>query len=255
MLEDAILTKLKMTRAKTPNILSPNSPGFDDGKKKLLIAPAALRSIAQNIIDETPEHRHLKKAKILLLLKYADGDAKKVANAERLTIGTAARASGKDKVLGAIGSSEKMAPDFIVTLSGDWLMGKGIIPEDDSVAVNKELNEEQTTSVLGLIDHELSHCGAETEGEYVADGNMKIFIEQREDLYIETCENTVDDDGKILIRYYRVDKACKYIFKVRVHDIQEFNGTVARYGKYSTASARFVDVIKKSEKTLFSKAS
>ncbi|HBE02405.1 MAG TPA: hypothetical protein DC049_08000 [Spirochaetia bacterium] len=56
----------KLTKVRpTPNVLAVDTPGYDDGKKRLIVADKVLRAFTQNIIMNIDEHRHLKGAKIL----------------------------------------------------------------------------------------------------------------------------------------------------------------------------------------------
>jgi len=237
--------KLTNRRKQTPNILAIDSPGCDDGKKQLYVAGPMLRSIAQNIIDNIPEHRHLKQANILLLIRYADATAKKLKDGERVVIGRAAKASPRDKLLAAIGVKTENQPDFVVWLSGDYLDGIGATDKGECTD-----NEEALKTVVALIDHELLHCGAKIAGAFVKDGLLDGYVQELDKLHIETCTDVASPDGAILVRFYSM-KDNKYTFMMRKHDIEEFHGVAGRHGPWDRQLGRLIDVLNETEKTLF----
>ena len=241
--------KLLSQRKQTPNIPGIKSPGCDDGKKQLYVASSMLRSIAQNIIDTIPEHRHLKQAKILLLTRYAESTAKKLEKGERVVIGRAAKASPRDKLLTAIGVKTEDQPDFVVWLSGDYLDGIGATFEGEAGNECTD-NEEALQTAAALIDHEFLHCGAKIAGEFVKDDKIDVFVQELDKLHIETCTDVTSTDGAVLVRFYSM-KENKYIFKMRKHDIEEFCGVAGRHGPWDRQLGRLIDVLNETEKTLF----
>lgn len=247
MLDTAMLSKLKTSGKKMPNILTPDTPGIDEDGNRLFVAPRIICSWAQNIISEIAEHRHLKKAQVLVLIKVAPSVAKKLQKGERVQIGKAAKPSPTGKLLSMIGKGAEAA-DFVIILSGDWLQGIGIFNDAFDVCA-KDLAT--VGKAMALIDHELLHCGAVIAGEFTEPAKIKSFVEELGDHHIETCEDVTDDEGRQLIRYYKTDGKNDFTWKMRKHDVEEFEGVVYRFGTWDRQLGRLVDVIKKSKPGLF----
>jgi len=247
MHDEKTLKKLLCKREITPNILMPDIRAYDDGKQQLFIAGPDLCSLAQNIIDETAEHKHLKLAKILLLVRTTE----KKKHGRR--IGYAAKAKLREKFLSRYGNSIIDTIDFVIWLDGDWLAETG-------GAVNrghdiKADNPEGIRKVIGLLDHELLHCGAKIAGEFVTKQELYQYVSDLGMRHIETVEDeSRDDPEEVFVRYYYVNKAGKLIWKLRKHDIEEFEGAIKRNGKWNDSIGPVVDVIIELDKNLFSKA-
>jgi len=233
-MDDVLFKKLTKARTKTPNILAPNTPGFEEEKKKLIVARQSLRSIAQNYIDAVAEHRHLKKARILILEEYADSVGKKLDNGEYVSVGRASKAKPIDKLLARIaGKSNKV--DFIIRLSGDYLK-----------RIDCDAPGEGQAKAMALIDHELLHCGAKLAGEFVKPDLVESYVADLGDMHIETRKN-ITRNCSILVRFYHVNKAGDYEFKLRRHDVEDFHGVVARHGGHDWQLARLIDILKESD--------
>ena len=242
-----MLKKLLQKRKVTKNILMPDIRAYDDGKQQLFIAGPDLCSLAQNIIDETVEHKHLKLAKILLLVRTTE---KKKPDRR---IGYAAKAKLREKFLSRYGNSVIDAIDFVIWLDGDWLAETG-------GAVNrghdiKADNPEGIRKVIGLLDHELLHCGAQIAGEYVTKQELDQYVSDLGMRHIETiADERCFEQDEILVRYYCVNKEGKLFWKIRKHDIEEFGGVIKRNGKWNDRIGPVVDVLIELDENLFSKA-
>ena len=255
MISGEILSKLRSPRKKTANILAPDTPPFDDGKKEWWVAGPKLRAIAQNIIDHIDEHRHLrgeKGAKVLLLVKKSEADAKKLNAGEFVNAGKASKANPQLKLLSAIGMDTDHQADFVVWLSHDCIERLCSL-DDDGVEVRLE-DVDGICKIFALIEHELLHCSAKIAGEFVAADNLEAFVEEMGERHIETCKDVAGEAGT-LVRYYFLDKQGRYVFKIRKHDVEEFQGVVERHGAWARSLGRLIDVLVESQKDLFSKAS
>lgn len=230
-------------RRETKNILNLETPGYSDDKKQLRVADNRLASYAQNLIDEIAEHRHLRTAKILLLVEHSDSTKKKLDRGEVICLGKASKANLKDKLLTAIVGKNCQA-DFFIKLSGNWM---DMIQEADA-AEDLGAGEKADERILALIDHELCHCSAKIAGEFIEPEEVEVYVKDLGDNHIETCRDVTDKDGKLLVRYYAKDKSGKLTFKMRKHDIEEFHGVVARHGQWSHALGRLIDVLVDSQK-------
>jgi len=250
-ISDELYFKIITEQKKTPNILQPKMPVFNEGNQQLFVAPAKICGFAQQIVSNIDDHRHLKTAKILLLIKNAKSTAKKLDKGDRVIIGKAAMSNPREKLLTTIGATVECSADFIVWLSGDYLdkvngteKGATEISTDD-LGIHK---------VIALIDHELSHCGVKIAGEYISKDILKGFIQDLGAKHIETCEKDIDDEGRVLVRYQHTDKKGRLEFMMRKHDIEEFNGVVGRHGAWSKSMSRLVDVMIKHQPTLFDRS-
>lgn len=250
-MDEKLFQKLIQKRKQTKNIMSPESSGYDDGKKQIYVADDYLRSYAQNLIDQVSEHRHLKGAKILLLISTSDSTEGKSSKGQKISAGHAKRAGAMIKFLAGLGLAGSEKPDFIIFLDGDYLDHTGATTERgrkstvDGLGLNK---------VLALIDHELLHCGAKITGEFVHPSEFGGFVQDLGTRHIETCEDIKrDSDGSVLVRYYQTDDN-GYIFTIRKHDIEEFQGVIKRHGAKDRELGRLIDNLIISEPTLFEKA-
>ncbi len=248
MLEITEIKKLTKTCKKRPNIFIPNTPGIDDGSKRLFVAPTAICDWTQNLINLIPEHAHLKEAIVLVLIKSDPGVAKKITNGEIIVAGKASMATEKVKMLAAT-DKEKTAVNFVITLTGQWLQSIKLMDNEYGIIADDIAT---IARAMALIDHELLHCGATVVGEFIAPNLQAEFMKNIKGRHIETCKDITNDEGDELVRYYKIKKK-KFIWKMRPHDIQEFNGIPARWGSCNRQLSRLVDEIKKSEQTLFDK--
>lgn len=247
-MDEKLFEKLTKVRP-TPNVLAVDTPGYDDGKKRLIVADKTLRAYAQNIIMNINEHRHLKGAKILLLVQLTESGREKLEAGEKVVIGKASKANLKEKILSCIGGDNKMTADFVVVLNGDWLHAVHMT-DDDGVSLDIATDEAKR-STIALIDHELCHCSAKIAGEFVAQNKLDDFIKELGERFIEKCSDITNEKDEVMVRYYFADKMGAVIFKMRRHDLEEFTGVVERHGAWDNSVKRFVDVIVKSEPTLF----
>ena len=247
MLEVTEISKLKKPCKKMPNILSLDIPGLGHEGKQLFIAPIEICHWMQNLINSVHDHRCLKEAQILPLIKVAQGDTKKLKNGERIKAGSAAIPSATGKLLSRMGE-DAAAADFVVTLSGDWLRSIGIM-DDEFKMLDADVGK--VFRAIALIDHELSHCSPKISGEYIDPKMQAVYIKSLSGRLIEVRKDVTNDDGDELVRFYAINKKNKFDWQIRKHDVTEFNGTVARFGAWDSQIGRFVDEIKKSQPGLF----
>ncbi len=236
-------------RKKTPNILSPSAAQFSDGKQTIAVANGHLRGFAQGLIDNVDNHRHLKQAQILLLVKTMASTAKKIERGEVFTAGQASKTSPMTKMLSCIGSAPKHQADFVVWISGDWMDAIGITEKGGAEIV--VTTDELTAKAIALIDHELMHCAAKIAGEYIDPDVLHSFREGLGDRHIETCPEIVNDKDHVLVRYEFCNTEGKPEFKIRKHDIEEFNDIIARHGAWDAKIEKMVDVMIEHQPTLF----
>ncbi len=237
-MDDELFKKFTQPRKKTTSILALDTPGWSDDKTKIVVADEEIRAMAQNIIDCVAEHKHLRGARILILVKHNDAVRKKLAAGEWVSIGKAVKAKPRDRVLARI-AGDKIEMDFVITLSGDWLDTLNLMTEDG------------LKSLAGLLDHELCHCGAKTAGEYVHVDSVDGYVEKLgKDRYVETCQDVKNADGFLLVRFY-VTKSGDYQFCIKKHEVEEFNGVARRHGAHTRQLGRLIDVLVKSEPDLF----
>ena len=237
-MDDKLFTKFTQPRKKTTNILALKTPGYSDDKVKIIVAGEEIRAMAQNIIVCVGEHKHLRAARILILVVHADAVRKKLEAGEWISIGKATKAKPRDKVLARL-AGDKVEMDFVITLAGDWL---------DTLNL---MTEEGLKSLAGLLDHELCHCGAKMAGEYVHIDSVDGYIDELgKDRYAETCMDRKNADGFVLVRFYHT-KNGDYQFCMKPHEIEEFTGVAARHGPHTPQLGRLVDVLVDSKGTLF----
>ncbi len=255
MIDETIFNMLIKSRKMTHNVPPFEREIYNDGKKAISPAPEQLRCFAQNLIDNVREHRHLKGAKILLVCEASESTAKKLTKGERVKIGNARRTSPLQRVMcsGRQTEAERKKPrddaekslfdlpgfDFIVTLSSDWLATTGYLDGE----------EEGYRKALALIDHELLHCGVKIIGSFIRPEELAQFVQNLGDSHVETCNDVQDvKTGKILVRYMST-KGKRYEWKLRKHDLEEFNGVVGRWGAWDRSVARLVDEVIKNDDT------
>jgi len=237
-------------RETTVNIMTPGAATFNGQSETISVACSHMRGFAQGIIDNIPQHKHLRKAHILLLVRSCKSDQKKIEKGVGLTAGKAAKADVKTKLLASIGGSALHRADFVVTISGDWTDAIGFTKEGGTDLAGAA-DDKVVEKVIALIDHELCHCDVKIAGEYVKDDEIKIFVEGLADRHVETCHDIHNGKGATLIRYYHTDKAARVTFKMRKHDITEFSGVIARHGAWDSRLAKMVDVMIEHQPDLF----
>ncbi len=237
-MDDKLFKEFTKPRKKTTNILALNTPGWSDDKVKIVVAGEEIRAMAQNIIDCVGEHKHLKAARILILVVHAEAVRKKLEAGECISIGKATKAGPRDKVLARL-AGDKVEMDFCITLCGDWL---------DTLNL---MTEEGLKSLAGLIDHELCHCGAKMAGEFVHIDSVDGYVDDLgKDRHAETCKDRKNADGEVLVRYYHT-KNGDYQYCMKKHEIEEFTGVAARHGPHTPQLGRLIDVLVEPEETLF----
>lgn len=251
VMEDALYNAIIDERKKTKNILNPLAAEFSNRTESISVACSHLQGFAQGIIDNIPQHKHLRKARILLLVRSAKGDAKKLERGESISAGKAGKANAITQLLACIGSSALHRADFIVKLSGDWMDRVGFT-QNGGTEVDG-VDREIISKVIALIDHELCHCDVKVAGEYVGDDLREEFEKDLGDRHIETCHDDTNGKGETLIRYMHADNAGKITFKTRKHDITEFAGVIARHGAWNRNLAGMVDVMIEHQPSLFDK--
>ncbi len=240
-MDDKLFTKFTKARKQTKNILALDTPGWSDDKVAIVVAGDEIRAMAQNIVECVDEHKHLRAARILILVVHAGAVKKKLEAGEWVSIGKAGKANPRDRVLARL-AGEKIEMDFVITLAGDWL---------DTLNL---MTEEGLKSLAGLLDHELCHCGAKMAGEFVHIDSVDGYIEEiGKDRFSETCMDVKNDDDEVLVRYYHT-KNGNYQFLMRKHEIEEFSGVASRHGAHTRQLGRLIDVLVKSDETLFAKA-
>lgn len=237
----ARLARLLRMRRTTANVMPVEAEAYREEKRSISIATGPLRSWCQNLIDEFPEHRHLKMghATILLLMENAEAKLNKLLAGGRVSIGKCSKARPKDKVLANLGLKPGWYIDFVITVSGDWY---GLVE-------NAEGAEMAKLKMLGLLDHELCHAGAKIAGRFFPPIEAAAFAATLGKDHLETCPDIKDDEGRILVRFYYRNKESQLIWKVRKHDLEEFGGVVARQGAWSGDVKRFVDVLQDNPET------
>jgi hypothetical protein len=200
--------------------------------------------MAQRLIDEVREHRHLQDARILLVVVEKQSVAKALKDGKIVSIGKAAKARPLDRLLSSVKilddwrldddgveQAHYERADFIIQLNGDWLE-----------AIGWPLTDGSEDIALALIDHELCHCGAKIAGEFIKPAELAERVEALGDDHIETCEDVVRD-GAILVRYYWRGESGAYKWATRKHDVEEFHGVVERHGDWDSQLMKMVDVL------------
>ena len=237
MLDDKTLKRLTKPLKETPNILALDLQPARTGSKRLAIATAEVRSIAQNLIDTVDGHAHLKThdAVILMLIERSEATANKLDAGERVSIGKASRASGEMRLLAAVGGGDGTEPDrpnFRISLSGDWIDRLSADPDRER-------------KITALIDHELSHCSAKVAGSFVSRAELGTFLINlsAHRTHIETCDAVQDDVGKILVRYWATDPQGRLMWKMKKHEVEEFHGVIRRHGAWDGGLSTLVDVL------------
>jgi len=244
------LERLTRDRKLTPNVPPFERQVYQDGKRAVAAASAGLRAIGQNLIEDCDDHRHLRAARVLLLVESSEATARKLTQGERVVIGRASKFTPVQRVLASSLADEaerkrpksdperKLDPplpgfDFLVKLSGDWL----------STAGYHDGTTEGLCKAVALLDHELLHCGVRIAGEFVGRKELATRVENLGQRHVETCDDVQDDDGRILVRYQVLDSAGHFVWKMRRHDLEEFCGVVGRWGAWDRSVGRMVDVL------------
>jgi hypothetical protein len=206
-----------------------------------------LLRIAQGVIDTIDAHRHLRQAKILLLMRYAEKDESAFKTGGRIHLGKAGKANPMARMLSRHGKTP--AADFVVWVNAAWLEHIGILYRDEKSNWLFDADQPRRQAVA-LIDHELSHCGAKIVGKFIAPDNIPL---QKKDLgadLIDVREDLTDEDGNVLVRFYKRDGR-DYVWCVRKHDVEEFTAVVSRHGAWKSDLKDFCDELVGSEPVLF----
>ncbi len=198
------ITKLTRARKTTRNILLAKVPPWTKGDKKLSVANPEAAAMAQNVIDETADHVHLREARILLL--FEEG---KTPNADgQVELGRARKANPIVQLLGD-------RPDFIVKLNAEtW-------------------DAFDPSQCLALMDHELTHCACTVAGRFVAEGKLDGFVKRLGKDLVSVQNDEKDDQGRVLVRYRKRDeKTGRLAWRIRRHDVEEFVAVGGRWGAW-----------------------
>lgn len=206
-----------------------------------------LLRLCQAVVDTVDEHRHLRQARILLLMRYAEKDEGAFKTGGRVHLGKAGKANPMARML----SRQAKTPpaDFVVWLNAAWLERIGILYRDEKENWLFDADQPRRQAVA-LIDHELSHCGAKIVGKYIAPDNLAL---QQKDLgpdLIEVREDITDADGNVLVRFYKRDGR-DYSWCIRKHDVEEFTEVVSRHGAWKSDLKDLCDELVESEPALF----
>lgn len=265
MITDELATKLLTPRTLTPNVVSLDDLGeLADGAKSLAVAGEDLRAWTQNLIDLIADHYPLREARVLVVIEHsaATGDQlRDPKSREPVRIGKAQRAnpmvklltqpppppappqgdntpepSASDPVVELFGR----CADFVLRLSGDWLdMRLDEEAGPDALAQGRR-------AVLALIDHELMHCSAKVAGKLYpsvdqarlqAGGHGKDFLE-----VVEVAQPDGQGPAGLLLWYHRGDDG-RLRFKIRRHDLEEFQSIIRRHGAWKMDVEQFCDVL------------
>jgi hypothetical protein len=230
-------------RGMNANVLSPISTvsawGEFDG---IMPADKRIQDLTQAIIDSVDDHKHLRKARILVLIKQSDSAAKKLEDGQRVVCGHAQKASSRFKAIMAstlsVSCKDKkktLTADFILTLSGDYLDLIGALCDGGDLVDCPGVRR-----AAALIDHELCHCSAIIAGKNVPLSEKEPTLNELGDAFLDTSEP--DSDGFVFIRYYKL-KNDRFQWKMRKHDLEEFAGVVERNGAWCPAVRKMEDVI------------
>lgn len=234
------------------NIVEIDGPGYRDDKVHLYPAPPPIRRLAQELIDTIPEHRHLRKAKILLLIRTSESDkGGKPEKPKRISLGHAKKTTPILKALASLAGKKIERPDFFVTLTGAWLEEIGLIGEVPG-QVAAAPKPEALRQLRGLLDHELSHCGVVIAWQFIAPDGVALFVKGLGDRWIETRTEIKDSEDNVLVRYMKADDDNQIKYKVRKHEVEDFPGVIERNGAWCPGAAALVDVVEKAkDKGLF----
>lgn len=225
--------RMLLPRATTVNLLD-RPVAARRGDKLWVQADYRFTAIAQNLIDAVEEHKHLRHARILLVLETAPSKGIKDGEIE---LGKVMKTTLRDQAMAGARPSEQ--PDFVIKLNGDWLHGE---IERFAEAV-PDASEAIWRKVVALIDHELCHCGARIVGKFVPYDEVQEFIKKLGAFFIERCDDVVDSSGRVMVRHYKSSGDGKYLYCARKHEIQDFCGVLRRHGGWNTTAARMIDAV------------
>ena len=207
------LERLTRPRDETPNVLDPELPEWASGDKKLYIAGEAVRAMAQNLIDEIHEHRHLRSARIVIVMRT----------------GMKAGADGRVRLGSARKSSPLMA---LLSRSADFLL------ELNAGAFKRA----PKAAKAALLDHELSHCSVATKMQMVSPVGLDSFVERLGIRHVATNRDMADSDGQIPVISMKQDGK-RLAYAARKHDVECFVDVVARWGAWLPQYRRLADAI------------
>lgn len=201
--------------AETPNVLALDRPLVEDGAKSLAVAAVDIRRLVQWMIERIPDHAHLKEAQIAVLDRCG---AKPNADG-LLELGKARKASALLRL--GLGLA-----DFVLAFNADrW---SALSPPERA----------------GLVDHELAHCGVTIAGKYVAQKNLAGFVDGLGADHIETCPETTDEKGRVLVRYRRRnEESGRLAWRIRKHDVEEFEAVLGRWGRAGLTGRRIGPIV------------
>ncbi|MFA7455672.1 MAG: putative metallopeptidase [Desulfobulbaceae bacterium] len=248
--EDAYGVDLESVEVKNVTAGPDVAGGVAQGNTTWRGAPEGLCKLCQLIIDRVDDHRHLREARVLLLVKTNPADWKKQEKGERLVCGKASKANPLMRLLSRQERKAATPVDFVVWLNGVWLEAWEIVETDEHGRMALVAEGEALRKVTALIDHELAHCGAKICGKFKSPDLIKLEKDALGEDLVEVCEDVTDEDGNVLVRYYKKD-AGRFVWCMRKHDLEEFVGIAGRHGAWAKNLKDLVDELVKSEKTLF----
>lgn len=233
------IERLCRPRDETPNVPHLDAQRQDDGNRCVGPASAELRAMAQNVIDDVDEHRHLREARVMLLVERSAATAARLEKGERVSAGKASKLTPVQRVMTSRG--DEPGYDFVIRLSGDCLERIGFAEPPE------ERPADAIGQVLPLLDHELLHCSTRILGEWIDRGaKLTARVAELGGDHLETCDDIEDGKGRVLIRY-RQRKDGRYVWAVRKHDLEEFRGVAERWGAWRRDVAELVDAIVRRE--------
>jgi hypothetical protein len=221
------IDRLMRSRDETPNVVAmPHESTYVD--VGLHPAPKAVREMAQNLIDDVHDHRHLRRMCVAILAEYKQAEPKP---GKRTRCGSA-RKTGK--VTAACG----VTAQFVLTINWDmW----------QSLSSHRR---------LALLDHELSHCSTPTIGVVVPAEKVDEEIEKHrcpelglDDPLVARGPWGDGDDQRVLLVLYDLSKYGRPV--VRKHDVEEFAAVAGRWGPWTHDLAVMCDEMRRYEAGLF----
>lgn len=236
---------VELERVEVKNVMTATSGTVCQGSTVWKPACVGLVRLCQSVIDRVDEHRHLRSYRVLLLVKDAPADEKKLDKGDRVIAGKAAKNNAAAKMLSRRFSKEPA--QFLVWLSDVWLKRHGILKLDKGIDTLQTEDPEAVKRATALIDHELLHCGAKIVGKFVDPKKVDDYVKELDTLHIETRSDVTDQDGKVLVRYYKTP----FEWCMRHHDIEEFRGILKRHGDWALKLKDLVDVLETEKEPLF----
>jgi len=263
-----------------PNILDLDVPDLVMDKATYEVAPRALRTTAQRMIDQIEDHKHLRKARILMLVKRSEAQAKALeagggGAGKRVSVGHARIVRG---INGAIARmvADGPVPDFVIEINGDWLdslMQVAKAENRDPAGTKVTISCGEVTAPLDrvhaavdvltgsrlkrLIDHELSHCGARTKQVWVVPADVDAFKKDMGDALVEVRPEVTDDTSGITkiqaVILVKNPQDGRWVWCMRHHEIEEFTSVCQRWPD-ECRQVRQADEAEEPDATLFDEA-